>query len=477
MIRDRYDPVQLFDLVPQLQLQFEPELAELDRLLEDEILFQQVKADLARRFPQSTVTGRPSTPVEVILRMLMVKHLHDWSYEETEHVVNDSLVLWHFCRLGLEKAPDDTTLLRWANLIQPEILHQLLDRVTELAQRHRITRGRKLRTDSTVVETDIHHPSDSTLLADGVRVISRLLRRARPVLPEGVGPQLFRDRTRSAKRWSRKIGELAARGSSTDGEDARVPVYQRLLAVTKASLRQAQQVRGALAGVPGRLAQRVRRDLDRVQPLVAQVIRQTERRVLQGERVSAREKVLSRFEPQTALIRRGKARQPTEFGAKVVLDEVEGGLITRYEVLSGNPPGTRLRVSPPSSCREWPIIVPPSAVRPIWWRPTAASGRRTMSRRRWRAGFAGLPYLDEVGAVPSDASGSGRAGSGGGITSGWGSKGGSVSCAGDSGWIAVATGERQGWSAGSALESLPITCGPSAATSRRSKPPDGRRAL
>ena len=75
MIRDRYDPVQLFDLVPQLHLQFEPELAELDRLLDDELLVQQVKADLARRFPHSTVTGRPSTPVEVILRMLIVKHL------------------------------------------------------------------------------------------------------------------------------------------------------------------------------------------------------------------------------------------------------------------------------------------------------------------------------------------------------------------------------------------------------------------
>jgi IS5 family transposase len=112
MIRDRYDPVQLFDLIPQLHLQFEPEFAELDQLLDDEVLFQQVKDDLARRAPKSRVTGRPSTPVEVILRMLIIKHLHHWSYADTERFVGDSLVLRHFCRLSLQRAPDDTTLLR-----------------------------------------------------------------------------------------------------------------------------------------------------------------------------------------------------------------------------------------------------------------------------------------------------------------------------------------------------------------------------
>src|SRR2546423_218505 len=187
MIRDRYDPMQLFELVPQLQLRFEPELAELDRLLDDDRLFQQVKADLARRWPKSPVTGRPGTPVEVVLRLLVIKHLYGWSYEQTEQFVGDSLVLRQCCRLYLATTPADTTLLRWANLIQPETLHHLLARVTELAAAQRVTRGRKLRTDSTVVETNIPHPSDSTLLADGVRVLSRLVRRAQS-LPGAVGP-------------------------------------------------------------------------------------------------------------------------------------------------------------------------------------------------------------------------------------------------------------------------------------------------
>src|ERR687885_1772907 len=139
MLRDRAAPVDLFALVPALQLRFEPELAELDRLLDDEQLFQQVKADLSHRRPHTTETGRPSTPIEVILRLLVIQHLYAWSYEQVEHFVNDSLVLRQFCRLGLAPVPHDTTLLRWANLVEPDTLHQLLDRVMELARRLKVT--------------------------------------------------------------------------------------------------------------------------------------------------------------------------------------------------------------------------------------------------------------------------------------------------------------------------------------------------
>jgi len=155
MLRDRATPVDLFALVPALELRFEPELAELDRLLEDDRIFQYVKADLSRRRPHTLETGRPSTPVEVILRLLIVKHLYNWSYAQTEQFVGDSLVLRQFCRLGLDPVPYHTTLLRWANLLQPETMHRLLDRVTQLARNLKVTRGHKLRIDSTVVATAI----------------------------------------------------------------------------------------------------------------------------------------------------------------------------------------------------------------------------------------------------------------------------------------------------------------------------------
>ena len=180
MLRNRYDRTDLFALVPQLGLRLEPQLEQLDRLLEDDELFERVREDLARRYPGTRSRGRPSTPVEVILRMLVVMRLYGWSYEQAEYFVNDSLVLRQFCRVYLERVPDDTTLIRWANTIGPETLEALNDRVVQLARSLKVTRGRKLRVDTTAVETDIHFPTDSGLIGDGVRVVSRLLRWARP---------------------------------------------------------------------------------------------------------------------------------------------------------------------------------------------------------------------------------------------------------------------------------------------------------
>src|SRR5262245_3764101 len=105
MIVDRHEPVGLFALVPQLYADFEPELAELDRLLADDELFRRVKADLARRRPRSPVAGRRGTPVAVVLRTLVVKRLYGWSYEETERFVADSLVLRQFTRVYLARVP------------------------------------------------------------------------------------------------------------------------------------------------------------------------------------------------------------------------------------------------------------------------------------------------------------------------------------------------------------------------------------
>ncbi len=96
-----------------------------------------------------------------------------WSYAQAEQWVSDSLVLRQFCRVYAARVPDATTLLRWANLIQPDTLQQLLEHVITLARQNRVTRGRKLRLDSTVVATNIHYPVDSMLLGDGVHLLTR----------------------------------------------------------------------------------------------------------------------------------------------------------------------------------------------------------------------------------------------------------------------------------------------------------------
>ena len=338
MIVDRYDPINLFEMVPKLELEFEPELAQLDELLDDDVLFERVKADLIQRYPNSGRLGRHSTPVEVILRMLVVKRLYGFSYEQTEHFVCDSIVLRQFCRLYLESAPDDTTLIRWANLIGARTLAALNDRAVELARSLKVTRGRKLRTDGTVVETNIHHPTDDALLSDGVRVISRLVGRAKDLIPQSVRQaakgEPFRNRTRSAKRLAHKISRMA-RGRTQEAKASYRAAYQRLVEVARSSIKQAAEVRSMLEGVPS-ADNKISSEISHFAGLLERAVWQAHRRVLEGEQVSATEKLLSIFEEHTAIIRRGKAREHTEFGRKVWLSEVEGGIISGFWILEGN---------------------------------------------------------------------------------------------------------------------------------------------
>ena len=338
MLQDRYETDKVFTEILQLTNEMDPILAQIDQLLEDEALYQLIRNDLASRYPHTERTGRNSTPVEVILRMLAVKRLYGLSYERTEYQVRDSLVLRQFCRVYFNEVPDDTTLIRWAALIQPETLEQFNQRLTELAVQLKVTKGRKLRTDGTVVETNIHHPSDSSLLADSVRVLGRTLRRAREVLQgqTDLEQRVFRNRIRSVRRLARQVGEAMRKSGETAREQG-LHAYHKLVKATQQTIEQAQQVVPALQAVTGKQAVKLSEILETFIPRAEQVVSQTVRRVFQGEKVPAGEKIISLFEPHSAIIRRNKARKPTEYGHKVWLDEVDGGIVTRWQVLEGNP--------------------------------------------------------------------------------------------------------------------------------------------
>ena len=249
-----------------------------------------------------------------------------------------------FCRLYLEPAPDDTTLIRWANVIGAGTLQELNERVVELARTLKVTRGRKLRTDGTVVETDIHHPTDSGLLGDGVRVLGRLARKAKAMIDEHmrakVPDERFRDRSRSARRLNNKIARLVRRRRNPTARDSHRGAYSKLLKVARSSIEQASKLVELLAEVPaanGQKATALREDIEHFSGLLARVISKTRRRVLEGESVPAAEKLVSISEPHTEIIRRGKSGKPTEFGRKVWLSEVEGGIVSSYRILDGNP--------------------------------------------------------------------------------------------------------------------------------------------
>lgn len=338
MLREHYPVDKLFEEILGYVPDLSPELMKIDTYLEDEKLYRLIKKDLSQRRPKTLQTGRNSTPVDVVLRMLVVKRLYGYSYEETERHVSDSLRLRQFCRVYLNAVPDDTTLIRWANLIQPKTLEKFNQRITQLALERKVTRGRKLRTDGTVVESNIRPPSDSRLLADSVRVLARNVARGRTLLKAAKRKvqEEFEDFTQRAKGLSHKIGETL-RSQKEAARSAGRRHYEQLLAMTEQTIDWAVATQKQLQQQTQRSAKRLAEILTTFIPRAQQVIKQATRRVLQGEQVPASEKIVSIFEEHTDIIRRGKESRPVEYGHKIWLNEVEGGIVSHYHILDGNP--------------------------------------------------------------------------------------------------------------------------------------------
>lgn len=334
MLVDRYQSEDVFARVPRMAQRIDPVLKELDQLLVDDQLYQHVRADFGTRYRWTLVHGRHSTPVEVILRLLIVKHLHQWSYQETEEQVDQNLILRWFCRLYWAPVPDDTTLIRWANILRPETLHALNDRVVQLAVQAKVTKGRKLRLDATCVQTNIHHPTDSGLLVDSVRVLSRFVQRAKGLIAEQVSnvQQLCRSRLRTARRVAQTLHRQLRR-KGEDKEAQQKALYQKLIQSAEQMVQQSRRVLAILDQQTESQAQRLREHVKPFLPLVERVIAQTRSRVLEGKKVASADKVLSLFEPHTRAIPRHKGGALVEFGRQVILDEVEGGIVTCYQIL------------------------------------------------------------------------------------------------------------------------------------------------
>src|SRR6266508_5372945 len=180
MVRRQHEQRSVFEMIlPDGEKLWDPTLRRIDEVLEDEALIEQVEEALRRQRPQSRRLGRPGTPAAVVLRMLVLKHLYQWSFEECEREVRGSLVHRAFCRIDCERVPDAKTLIRLAALFGPEVLKDIVARLVHVARERRGVRGHRLRVDTTVVETNVHYPTDSSLLADGVRVLTRTMHRIR----------------------------------------------------------------------------------------------------------------------------------------------------------------------------------------------------------------------------------------------------------------------------------------------------------
>ena len=343
MIKLRHQQPSLWHrgLAEDIEGLWEPWMRLVDELLEDEPLVDTVYEAQGERHPQSRSRGRMQTPAEVLLRLLLLKHIRNWSYDVLEREVRANLVYRAFTRIGDEKVPDAKTLARLGQLIGPKVIEQLHRRVVELAQERGVTRGRKLRVDTTVVETNIHYPTDSSLLGDGTRVLTRTMKKIES--KSGGLKGKVRDRMRSIRKRVLAIA-LSTRLLGPAGEERRKRQYRELLSLTRKVMNQAQRVLAEVKQARRTPVKGLAQSLETMVGRVRQVVKQTRIRIFAGDTKSPG-KIASVFEPHTEIIRKGKASQPNEFGKLVKIQEAENQIVTHFEVYAERPADSTLLLS------------------------------------------------------------------------------------------------------------------------------------
>jgi transposase, IS5 family len=312
-----------------------------DRVLADEEIVAMVYEALGQRHPKSRSRGRRGVPAEVVLRLLILKHVRNWSYEVLEREVRANLVYRDFTRVGGGKVPDAKTMGRWGVAVGPEVLKQVHDRVVTIARDKGVIAGRRMRVDTTVVETNIHHPTDSTLLGDGVRVLTRTMKKIAAIA--GTAGTELRDRSRGVKLKLLEIGRIVRAKGKPQQERLR-RTYARLLDATSRVAGQAKRFSQEIASGVKRsrnilkqvALEGLRQELEVMLPRVRTVMRQTRARILRGN-TRFEGKLMSLFEPSTEVIRKGKAGKPNEFGKMIKLQEAENQIVIDYEVYARRP--------------------------------------------------------------------------------------------------------------------------------------------
>src|SRR2546428_455438 len=332
------------DLELQFQgVQLDLSLRAISEFLDQHLtLIEQVRKDLERGLKNAR-TGRKGIAPSQVLRSLVLMRYKNWDYRELQERINDGFTLRSFTEFDSHAVPKHDAFHRAFNRMTPETLRDINQLVVQAAVQLGLEDGKTLRVDTTVVESNIHYPTDASLLWDSVRTITRLIEDLQEKLPGRV--QGFTNRTRSARRRMQALQRMTAAQRSQQQE----PKYRELIRITEQVVNNARQVvekaKAAAAGTGADLIASLSIDSLRSEiagycKLADRVIDQSRRRVLQGEKVPTEEKIYSIFESHTHLIKRGKAQKPVEFCHKVFLAESAQGLVTDYQVLDGNPSDT-----------------------------------------------------------------------------------------------------------------------------------------
>lgn len=261
---------------------WEPWMEQADRLLDDDELIDQVFEAQGKRHEHRATKGRSQTPAEMVLRLLLLKHVRNWSFDVLEREVRMNLAYRDFARIGMGKVPDAKTLARIAQALGGEVIAELHRRLVEIAQEEGVIQGRKLRVDTTVVETKIHYPTDSSLLGDGARVLTRTMKKIEK--QAGKLKRKVRNRTRSVSKRVIAIA-TASRHKGEEGERKRKKQYQELLRYTRQILNDTKRVIAEVEAMPARKQKPLnglRKHLAEMAGRVRQVVKQAKARVFDG---------------------------------------------------------------------------------------------------------------------------------------------------------------------------------------------------
>ena len=291
-------------------------------------ILELVHNDLTRGLSK---TGAWGMSAEQVLRAAIIRQWKQYSYRELADRLKDGVCLRWFTRFYSEPVPHFTSLQKVIKVIGAATWQKINDLLVQYAKAHKLEIGKALRTDTTVVATDIHYPTDARLLWDSIRVLTRLMIRCRQLLPEADFG--FANRSKSSKKLCYKIA--MAKGPKTPKK--RRQLYRRLIRTANEVFAMASHCFDHLQHWPGFDLERLADRLDHYLTLSAVAIDQCERRVLGGEAVPAADKIVSIFEEHTDIIKRGKSGAKAEFGHKVLIASGKSGLITQYESFRGNP--------------------------------------------------------------------------------------------------------------------------------------------
>lgn len=306
------------------------ELTKISEILDQNCsIYDLVAQDLGKA---SHKTGAEGMSAEQVVRAAIIKQCDGYTYEELAFHIADSKAYRNFCLLGFGETYAKSTLNSNIKAITAETWEAINRTLLGYANNENIEDGQKARIDCTVVESNIHTPTDSELLWDGIRVLSRILERAKKELADLQFS--FVDHTRRSKK--RRLAILNAKN-----DDQRKKHYKDLISMTENTVGYAESAMQAMARYQAQgfnqalLSMALKEELEHYLPLVRQVLCQTIRRIIHGESVPACEKLVSIFEPHTDIII--KDRRDIFYGHKICLTGGASNLILDCQILSGNP--------------------------------------------------------------------------------------------------------------------------------------------